>query len=719
MALKNFDEFIVSVKLIKCIFEADYVLLDQELYKGKISMNISTRIKSIYFTRVLPRLDQPIFIGVCTSLLLSLTSVDAAYAQSPSAIKLSKSSKPLHTFVEIAFSPNKHLLVSVEGDSSASGGAPIIRELLIRDIEKKTSKHIQLPCGKVAQCWPESPAWTPDSAKISFALRTPGSHARSIYQVNADGSNLKKLLSFNGTISNLMYSPAGQLAMLATENATKELGAVEAAAPSTGDMNAATPEQRIAVLKNNQLQWESPAELFVYEYDWIPDGSGFVGTAAEGDGDSNWWVAKLYHFSKAQGKVLYTPANQREQLAAPTVSRDGKQLAFIVGIMSDFGSTGGDLFTMPMAGGTALNVTPKLPASVTDVEWDCKGNLLAQVLAGDQTQLVNFGSGSKVDAGKVLWSGQESLTLDRTKHSDVCTSNQRALLHQSFTIAPEIAVGDIGQWHNLTQANIHMQAPFKVQSLNWKSDTFQVQGWLMMPDAEHNARQKNGKLPMITIIHGGPAAAVTPNFIGAGSRRKLLEQGYALFMPNPRGSYGQGEEFAASNVRDFGYGDLRDILAGVDTAISKAAIDGERLGIMGHSYGGFMMMWTVTQTNRFKVAVAGAGIANWQSYYGQNGIDAWLLPYFGATVYDDPQVYAKSSPINFIRQVKTPTLSVVGAADLECPAPQTQEFGHALKALGVPSTTVIYPGEGHAYRKPETLVDVEKRTMEWFAQYLK
>jgi dipeptidyl aminopeptidase/acylaminoacyl peptidase len=130
-------------------------------------------------------------------------------------------------------------------------------------------------------------------------------------------------------------------------------------------------------------------------------------------------------------------------------------------------------------------------------------------------------------------------------------------------------------------------------------------------------------------------------------------------------------------------------------------------------------MWAVTQTDRFKAAVAAAGISNWQSYYGQNGISAWMIPYFGASVYNDPEIYARSSPINFIRNVRTPTLAYVGASDIETPAPQTQEFCHALKELGVPVSMVIYPGEGHHLRDPKNVADAEKRTVAWFDQYLK
>ena len=224
---------------------------------------------------------------------------------------------------------------------------------------------------------------------------------------------------------------------------------------------------------------------------------------------------------------------------------------------------------------------------------------------------------------------------------------------------------------------------------------------------------------MITVIHGGPAAASVPRFAGPGLEREELEKGYALFFPNPRGSFGQGEAFTQGNVKDFGYGDLRDILAGIDQVEKEAPIDDARLGVTGGSYGGYMTMWTVTQTNRFKAGVAGAGIANWPSYYGENGIDEWMLPYFGASVYDDPQVYAKSSPMTFIKNVKTPVFAYVGALDIECPAPQTQEFWHALHDLGVPVSYAIYPGEGHGLRDPAHIADQERRTLEWWDKYLK
>ena len=242
----------------------------------------------------------------------------------------------------------------------------------------------------------------------------------------------------------------------------------------------------------------------------------------------------------------------------------------------------------------------------------------------------------------------------------------------------------------------------------------------MIPPAKVDAGKKH---PMVVLIHGGPSSVVTPEWpAGFGMSRVIIAalsaHGYYVFLPNPRGSYGQGEDFTRANVKDFGGGDLRDVMAGVDAAIAKYPIDPERLGVTGWSYGGFMTMWTVTQTNRFRAAMAGAGIANWQSYYGQNLIDQWMIPFFGASVYDDPAVYEKSSPIRFIKNVKTPTLVIVGERDAECPAAQSYEFWHALRILNVPTQLIVYPGEGHMFVKPENQSDRMDQTLKWFDKYL-
>jgi dipeptidyl aminopeptidase/acylaminoacyl peptidase len=621
-----------------------------------------------------------------------------------------------HLFLETHLSPDGRIVASVEGDAGPSGGYPVVRDLVLRSSTDGAERKVSLPCGAKPECWPAALTWTPDAKHLTFVLRTPGSHARSIYQVAADGSGLTRLLAFDGTVQGLRYGADGVLAMLATSGAIKETGAVEAGAPITGELGAATPSQRLAVLEPGAkaLRFISRDGLYVYEYDWIPGNRGFVATAAPGDGDRNWWIAKLYAFDGLKTPVerlLYAPRTAQEQLAEPKVSPDGQRTAVIVGLMSDFGSTGGDVMVLPTQGGAPLALTPGIAASARQLDWDCSGRLLALALAGDQMQQLDLGEGKAVATPQVLWSSAESLS----EFSSSCSTNTRVAVHETFTTPAEIQISRNGQWSDLTHRNAALPRPaITARSLTWTNEGRTVQGFLLMP-----AAKTEGKHPMIVAVHGGPAAAHRPHYVEPGTVRKLLDKGYAFFLPNPRGSFGQGEAFTQGNVKDFGHGDLRDILAGVDEVIRTEAIDPQRLGIMGHSYGGYMTMWAVTQTTRFRAAVAGAGIVNWQSYYGQNGISEWMPPFFGATVYDDPAVYAKSSPITYIKQVRTPTLAYVGGADIECPPAQTQEFGTALHILGVPSQTVIYDGEGHRFRKPETLADIEKRTLAWFDRWLR
>jgi dipeptidyl aminopeptidase/acylaminoacyl peptidase len=623
--------------------------------------------------------------------------------------------RAVHRYLDVQISPDAAFVAAIEGDSPKGGYYPEVRDLVIRRVAGGSDVHVPLPCGRVPQCWPGSLAWKPDSRLLAFTVRTPGSHAYTLYAVAPEAGAPTKLLAFNGTLTDLRYGRDGTLSVLAIQNARKEVGATEAGAAVAGDLDAPATEQRIATLEGSSLRWVSPPELFVYEYDWSPDSAGFVGTAAPGDGDNNWWTAKLYSFARSGSgaRLLYAPSDVRQQIAEPKVSPDGRKVAFIAGIMSDFGSTGGDVFTVPLAGGATVNITPDMRASATALAWSCSGTLQAQLLAGDRHQLVDLGTGAAPVQPKVLWSGMEGLSDHIPISRAACPANVLAASHESFRSPPEIEVGPPGHWRDLTRVNTGLTAPMTVTSLAWTNDGFDVQGWLLLP--EH----ASGKLPLVTIIHGGPAAAAVPFFSGPGVQAELLARGRAVFRPNPRGSFGQGERFAAANVRDFGHGDLRDVLAGIDAAERAAPIDDARLAITGGSYGGFMTMFAITQTSRFKVGVAAAGISNWQSYYGENGIDGWMLPYFGASVYDDPEVYALSSALNYIHNARTPTFAYVGERDIECPASQTVEFWHAMKAVGVPTAIMIYPGEGHGLREPAHAEDALQRTLSWFDRYLR
>jgi dipeptidyl aminopeptidase/acylaminoacyl peptidase len=514
------------------------------------------------------------------------------------------------------------------------------------------------------------------------------------------------------------------VALLVTLDAKKKAGALEAGAPQVGEIGTAIDEQRLAVVPRTggALRLVSPADTYIYEYDWTPDGTGFVVTAAKGNGDNNWWVADIDAVDLGTGHIRMI-AHPAFQVSMPRATPDGRGVVFIGGLMSDFGSVGGDVYRVPFSGGEPVNLTPEFHGSFTSLAWRA-GHLVGAALVADRNTLLRFDDPGR--SPRVLWSSPVGAATGDDAAGDVdpifslsADGDRAATIVEDFAHAPTIMAGPVASMRAITHENDALQVPLNVKSVTWHSDGYDVQGWLVSPkDQEPGARY-----PMIVQVHGGPSWAVTPYF-GRDDEletpaRLWATRGYYVFFPNARGSYGQGEKFTRANIRDFGGGDLRDILAGVDAVLKESPVDENRIGIFGHSYGGFMTMWAITHTQRFKAAVAGAGIANWISYYGENGIDQWMIPFFGASVYDDPAIYRAASPIESVKQARTPTLIYVGERDVECPAPQSFEFWHALNALGVPTKLVVYPGAGHWFHAPDQVADLRRREAEWFERYLK
>lgn len=530
---------------------------------------------------------------------------------------------------------------------------------------------------------------------------------------------IRRMSKLKGFLASPKWSPDGKtIALLFTQNATRAASPLVAEAPAVGVIADDIHEQRLTLIdeKTGAVRQLSPLDLNVYEYDWSPDGTQLVVTAAHGAGDDNWYIAQLaiVDIATAATETILKPPMQ---IACPRWSPDGSTIAFIGGLMSDEGSVGGDIYTVPVGGGEARDVSPNASVSPSSFYWRPNSKtILFSAFTNGQS-----GVGSlDLASGEIhpLWDGPETISSDEfgLGFSLAADAESTAIVRQSFQHPPEVWVGHIGGWKQITHRNEKLESAWgTAESLNWTSDSYTIQGWLIYPDDYDSSRI----YPLVVVPHGGPAAAVTPSWPGRTRYFSALPAaGYFVLEPNPRGSYGQGEAFTRANVKDFGYGDFRDIMAGIDAATKAATIDANRIGITGWSYGGYMTMWAVTQTNRFRAAVAGAGLANYQSYYGENGIDQWMIPYFGASVYDDPGVYARSSPITFIQKARTPTLVVVGERDGECPAPQSYEFWHALKTDHVPTELVVYANEGHHFVDPAHSRDVIERAISWFQRFL-
>ncbi len=454
------------------------------------------------------------------------------------------------------------------------------------------------------------------------------------------------------------------MAFLFVEDATRSAGALAAMKPWSGVIGEDGVEiQRVGLVRveDGSFAQVTPANLHVYEFNWSPDSSRLAYVAANPPGENNWWVAQLYTQPVVSGQprsILDPQPSPARSTACrsrfPRWSDDGKQIAFIGGLMSDQGSTGGDIWVVPLHRRRTEEPHPQSSLYARLFRMDqrhhprhlrarrrqrpASSSITSTPTPTTLTRLSTF--------PESIGAGGDVMSVSVANNGDI------AIVRRRFDRAPEVWAGPLKNLKQITHINDGLTPAWgKTENIEWTNDGFHVQGWLLYP--RQLRPRKEVSPPRLR-----PRRPLRRDHATLARRRlwrsPFSALGYFVFMPNPRGSYGQGEKFTQANIKDFGYGDLRDILAGMDVLEKHLPIDKNREGLTGWSYGGFMTMFTVTQTTRFKAAVAGAGISDWKSYYGENSIDQWMLPFFGKTVYEDPAVYAKSSAIEFIKNVRTP-----------------------------------------------------------------
>lgn len=624
----------------------------------------------------------------------------------------------LRRFSGVAVSPDGQHVAWVE--LLPGGGTTIY----VEDLAKSpgSARRITVAGGQTGYV-EDNTAWSPDSNRLAFLSDASGSGQQQLYMAGLAGGTPRKLTNLTGPLADPQWSPDGKtLAFLFTPNAPRAPGPLQPMTPPSGVIEQHVYEQQLALvdLASGRVRQISPPDLYIYQYDWSPDSKQVVATGAHGPGDDNWYVAQLYTIDTASGK-MQSILKPDMQITNPAWSRDGKYIAFIGGLMSDEGNHGGDIYVIPSEGGRARDITPHMKASASGLAWLRSPERI--LFTEDVDGLAAIAEVRPAGDGiKTLWSGAAIPPSGGTftGFSVAQDGKTSAAVLESFQRPPEIWAGPIGAWRQITHANQALHPGWGMaKSIHWKSDDWRVQGWLLYPrDYDPHRRY-----PMVVLVHGGPGGMNRPSWPASSTMgcvtAVLSDDGYFVLYPNPRGSFGGGEAFTQANVKDFGHGDLRDILAGVNQVVETLPVDKSRIGITGWSYGGYMTMWAVTQTHLFRAAVTGAGIANWLSYYGENDIDQWMIPFFKASAYDDPAVYARSSPINYIKNVRTPTLVLVGDRDGECPAPQSFEFWHALRTLGIKTELVVYPDEGHGVSQPEHQRDIIQRAVAWFNANMK
>jgi dipeptidyl aminopeptidase/acylaminoacyl peptidase len=664
-------------------------------------------------------------------LLIMFTSVYSASAQVATDTAATKKLRDnINAFVQqqIKVRSIGQVVVSPDGKSLAwSCDGPDGSQVIYRAPLNHPEQAIRVTAAPANKwCNETEPQWSPDGKEIAFLSDHASSGLSQVYVTGSTSTNnadAKQLTKYDGYVSHLHWSPDGKyLAVLYVEKASREPNPMAAENRKTGVIDSLSnlDIERISITNKTtgETRFVSPPKLYVFEYNWSPDSKHLAYTAAAPPGDDNWYIAHIYkqNIDAADAQDIYKPTFQ---LALPRWSPDGKRIAFIEGLMSDQGGTGGEIYSIANDGSDKRDLTPDRKSTPAWFTWRPDGNMLFSEFVGGSNAICTLNTTTL--ATKRIWlqgasiaaSGEErSLAIGGSSKSPVL-----AYVKMGWAILPEIWAGSLSKQIQFTHLNdsVHFPMP-KTENVEWKNEGQHIQGWLLYPSNYDPSKH----YPMLVMVHGGPAWIATPTWSAPDFNTSYYTQlGYFIFFPNARGSYGQGEKFTLANRKDWGFGDMRDMLAGVDTLVKKYPIDNNRLGLLGWSYGGSIAMFSITQTNWFKAVVAGAGAADWLSYYGQNSIDQWMNSYFNVSPYDNPEAYSRLSAMTYIKKAKTPTLVLVGEYDGECPPAQSMQFWHALKELKVPTQLVIYPDEGHDFQKLENTVDVTLRTIEWFNNYLK
>ncbi|MEY2149975.1 prolyl oligopeptidase family serine peptidase [Rhodanobacter sp. 115] len=604
------------------------------------------------------------------------------------------------------------------------------KELMLASWDGKNAHAVKIP----GDCHEEDIHWAPDSDNLAILTRCKVDPSNTkpikgaLWVVDGAGKAApRKVTDLSGFASDVRWSRGGQrIAFMYVPGATRMPFATASGNPRVGVIGQEAEQvERIAEVPTSggTPNILTPASLCVYEFDFSPDGHTIAYTAAPPPGDDHWWSAKLYTQKDQAGatpEVVVDPATvtgslHGMQMQQPTWSPDGKSIYFVGGLMSDRGADAGELYRVAPQAGQVVDMTPGIPVTLHQFTFLTPDTLVFTQEKLGHVQIAKYTiSDSAAQPSRVLYTLPGAV---RGVSISSSAPHRIAYAASSFEHAPEVYSGALGDQppSAVTAVNAALKPSWgKARSVTWHSGKLLIQGWLLYP-ANFDPHKT---YPLIVSVHGGPTFANLPYW---GTNATAYSSfGYFVLLPNPRGSTGEGEAFVRENIGTgkMGYGDLDDILAGIDAVEKIAPVDNNRLGMTGWSYGGFMSMFAPTQTNRFKAVVAGAGISDWKSYYGENQIDGWMIPFFGASVYQNPSAYEKSSAINFITRDHTPALIVVGERDEECPAPQSFEYWHALQTLGVPSKLVVYANQGHGIANHDDQVDILRRSLDWFGKYL-
>ncbi len=563
------------------------------------------------------------------------------------------------------------------------------------------------------------PAFSPDGTWLAFV--SDRTDTRQLYRLSLAGGEAEALTSGTEGVTAFAWAPdGGRIAYTMTD---PESAVMKERTEKYGEYTHEDHDARMAQLHVLDLATKATRQVtagvfVVGSFDWSPDGAhiAFDHRVSSDAGMSGTADISVVDVASGAVRSLVTQAGPDSN---PKWSPDGRQIAFQSAMAKPFHFfENSALAVVPSGGGAPESLTARFDENPSLVAWTSAG-IFFSASQRAWSYLYRLEPSSRqiaMQRVRETWIGQSFAVTPSGAHTAFVASGPREFpdvfaAPVASMLAP-VKLSDLG-------AQVASWPAHGREVVRWKSqDGAEIEGVLHKP-ADFQAGRR---YPLLVVIHGGPTGVSRPQPYGSASFYPIdgwLAKGALVLEPNYRGSAGYGAAFRALNVRNLGIGDAWDVLSGIDALVAQGLVDKDRVGSMGWSQGGYISAFLTTRhADRFKALSVGAGISNWVTYYVNTDIHPFTRQYLKATPWDDPKIYADTSPMTYIKSAKAPTLIQHGDKDPRVPIPNAFELYQGLQDQKVPVELMIFRGFGHGLDKPKANRAAMQQNWDWFGKYL-
>jgi dipeptidyl aminopeptidase/acylaminoacyl peptidase len=594
----------------------------------------------------------------------------------------------------------------------------------------------------------DSPAWSPDGTHLAFLSNrasplaqveaspyhfslAPGSQRKDIpvppakpepdpdamqlWWISLSGGEAEPLTYLPGGIKSFQWSPDGKsIAFVRTDTDGPDDRERKKSKSDQNLINRDYKYDRLWVydLGAHQARLLTAGNMNIDTLDWAPDNETIVSRVSPTPRlDDYWRVSKIVVFNARTGEAVRT-LEENSGYAKPVFSHDGLRIAF-----SRFTKLKitDEHFVKTLADGHEIKLETVLKGTIREMHWMGSGSLLfvSQIVATHGEQSDFDAATAKATAIPGFPSQSESFNVTQDGRSV-------SFLGESPAEPADPYVWKSGEAHAVAMLNPQV-AHWDIGSqreISWKNpkDGCTIYGVVVLPPNY----QPGTRYKTIVHIHGGPEEAWEVAFNGNwyNYATLLASHGYVVLLPDPRGSEGQGPAFTEANYQDWGGGDFADIMAGVDYLVAQGISDPQKLAVGGWSFGGYMTSWTITHTDRFKVAMVGAGVTDLFSMATTTDISPSFLERYLGELQANAAIYDRESPVRYVQHCHTPVLVLHGEADPRVPISQGQEFYHGVLFLNKDTQMVTYPREPHIFKEQAHQIDSLTRILAWYDAHM-